>query len=106
MFPRNWRDDDNLQRTRSQCASFYLRIGTVCEYFDAFTSKEYHFPVFGIGSLIHTGIEIGDNFEAGFYAGRGSCLDIRTALRSSLQMVFIFFQMYFVFLSHKVQFFV
>ena len=43
--------------------------------------------VFGIGSLIHTGIEIGDNFEAGFYAGRGSCLDIETALRSSLQMV-------------------
>ena len=32
VFPRNWRDN-NVQRRRSQCASFYLRIGTVCQYF-------------------------------------------------------------------------
>ena len=32
VFPRNWRDN-NVQKRRSQCASFYLRIGTVCQYF-------------------------------------------------------------------------
>ena len=89
VFPRNWRDN-NVERRRSQCASFYLRIGTVCQYLKYHKFSQYFLSsisVFGIGSLIHTGIEIGDNFEAGFYAGRGSCLDIKTALRSSLQMV-------------------
>ena len=42
VFPRNW-IDNNVPGKRSQCASFYLRIGTVCQYLSAFSSKEYHF---------------------------------------------------------------
>ena len=61
------------------------------------------FPVFGIGSLIHTGIEIGGIFEIENNSENLlSCGATLNAARPFLQLVFIFSQMYFIFLNQKV----
>ena len=61
--------------------------------------------VFGIGSLIHTGIEIGGIFEIeNFSENLLSCGASLNAIRPFLQLIFIFSQMYFIFLNQKVMF--
>ena len=58
------------------------------------------FSVFGIGSLIHTGIEIGGIFEIENNSENLlSCGATLNAARPFLQLVFIFSQMYFIFLN-------
>ena len=61
------------------------------------------FLVFGIGSLIHTGIEIGGIFEIeNLSVSLLSCGTSLNAARPFIQLVFIFSQMYFIFLNQKV----
>ena len=60
--------------------------------------------VFGIGSLIYIGIEMGGLFEVGFLNNHlSTCGDIFNILRPTLQIAFVFFQMYFIFLNQKVK---
>jgi len=74
-------------RTHSNFGSFYLRLGTI---------------LFGIGSLIHTGIEVGGIFEIENISDNLiSCGASLNAVRPFLQLVFIFCQMYFIFLNQK-----
>ncbi len=51
--------------------------------------------------MIYSGIEIGIFFEVGFHLEE--CKDIMVLIRPFLQMVFVFVQMYFIFLNHKVR---
>ena len=56
--------------------------------------------VFGIGSMIYSGIEIGMFFELNMDE-TANCKNLFSVIRPLLQMVFVFVQMYFVFLNHK-----
>ena len=71
---------NKLHRPGVVYGSFYLRIGTVCmnicNKLPRIMQIMWTFLVFGIGSLIYTGIEIGDNIEAGPF-----CVNISTVLR-------------------------
>jgi len=76
-----------LSRPSAHYGAFFLRLGTV---------------FFGIGSLIYIGIEMGGLFEVGFQNNYlSTCGDMFNILRPTLHIVFIFFQMYFIFLNHK-----
>jgi len=76
-----------LPRPSAHYGAFFLRLGTV---------------FFGIGSLIYIGIEMGGLFEVGFLNNHlSTCGDMFNILRPTLQIAFVFFQMYFIFLNHK-----
>eukprot|EP00090_Calanus_glacialis_P007099 TRINITY_DN15569_c0_g1_i5.p1 TRINITY_DN15569_c0_g1~~TRINITY_DN15569_c0_g1_i5.p1 ORF type:complete len:810 (-),score=174.60 TRINITY_DN15569_c0_g1_i5:104-2533(-) len=76
-----------LPQPTAHYGSFFLRLGTV---------------FFGIGSLIYIGIEMGGLFEVGFLENHlSTCGDMFNILRPTLQIAFVFFQMYFIFLNHK-----
>ncbi|TRY73602.1 hypothetical protein TCAL_10164 [Tigriopus californicus] len=74
-----------LPRPRVHYGSFYLRLGCV---------------LFGIGGMIYSGIEIGMYFELNF-DGTSECKNLFSVVRPVLQMIFVFSQMYFVFLNQK-----
>lgn len=65
--------------------SFYIRMGAV---------------LFGIGSMIYCGIEIGVFFELRITKGSG-CQTMFVLVRPLLKMIFVFVQMYFIFLNQK-----
>ena len=56
--------------------------------------------VFGIGSMIYTGIEIGMFFELNMDK-TANCHNLFSVVRPLLQMIFVFVQMYFIFLNQK-----
>ena len=58
------------------------------------------FSVFGIGSMIYSGIEIGMFFELTMDKN-SNCSNLFSVIRPILQMIFVFVQMYFVFLNQK-----
>lgn len=74
-----------IPRPRVHYGSFYLRLGTV---------------LFGIGSMIYSGIEIGMFFELNM-DGSSDCKNLFSIIRPILQMSFVFVQMYFIFLNQK-----
>ncbi|CAB4062678.1 Proton channel OtopLc [Lepeophtheirus salmonis] len=76
---------DGIPRPRVHYGSFYLRFGAV---------------IFGIGSMIYSGIEIGMVFELNM-ANVSKCKNIFSIIRPILQMIFVFVQMYFIFLNQK-----
>lgn len=53
--------------------------------------------------MIYSGIEIGMYFELNF-DGTSECKNLFSVVRPVLQMIFVFSQMYFVFLNQKVCF--
>ncbi len=57
--------------------------------------------MFGIGSMIYSGIEIGMFFELNLDE-ESDCRNLFSVLRPILQMAFVFVQMYFIFLNQKV----
>ncbi len=57
--------------------------------------------MFGIGSMIYSGIEIGMFFELNM-DDEADCKNLFSVLRPVLQMTFVFVQMYFIFLNQKV----
>lgn len=57
--------------------------------------------VFGIGSMIYSGIEIGVFFELNMDEN-AECKNHFAVIRPVLQMAFVFVQMYFIFLNQKV----
>ena len=62
--------------------------------------------MFGVGGIIYVGIEMGGLFTVGLHSNNLiTCGEIFNILRPSLQIVFIFMQMHFVFLSHKMSVF-
>ena len=70
-------------------------------WFSIFWLFDYFFvSVFGIGSMIYSGIEIGMFFELNMDE-TANCKNLFSVIRPLLQMVFVFVQMYFVFLNHK-----
>ena len=77
-----------VPRPRAHYGSFYLRLGAV---------------VFGIGSMIYSGIEIGMFFELNLDE-ETDCKNLFSVLRPVLQMTFVFVQMYFIFLNQKVSY--
>ena len=96
--------------TNDQYGSFYLRLGTVRELFDTtlLTALRTLFTllVFGIGSIIYVGIEMGGLFTLGLHSNKlVTCGDVFNILRPSLQIIFIFMQMHFIFLNHKMNVF-
>lgn len=54
---------------------------------------------FGIGSMIYSGLEFGQYFEL---EPHDKCHNILLALTPATRMVFIFIQMYFIFLNNEV----
>ena len=62
--------------------------------------------MFGIGGIIYVGIEMGGLFSLGLHSNNLiTCGEIFNILRPSLQIIFIFMQMHFVFLSHNMKVF-
>ena len=61
----------------------------------------YNISVFGVGSMIYSGIEIGMFFEMRM-DDDAPCKNYFSLVRPILQMVYVFVQMYFVFLNQKV----
>ena len=59
-----------------------------------------YFSVFGIGSMIYSGIEIGMFFELNM-GKNAKCSNLFSVIRPLLQMIFVFVQMYFIFLNQK-----
>ena len=57
--------------------------------------------MFGVGSMIYSGIEIGMFFEMRL-DDHVPCRNYFSLVRPILQMVYVFVQMYFVFLNQKV----
>ncbi|XP_069978970.1 proton channel OtopLc isoform X4 [Penaeus vannamei] len=64
--------------------SMYLKMGAV---------------LFGIGSMIYSGLEVGQYFEL---KGDDNCADILLAIAPGARMLFTFIQMYFIFLNSRV----
>ena len=58
--------------------------------------------VFGIGSMIHSGIEVGMFFELRL-DGDTPCRNYFSLVRPILHLIYVFVQMYFVFLNQKVR---
>ncbi|XP_064637343.1 proton channel OtopLc-like [Lineus longissimus] len=63
--------------------SFYLRLGVVA---------------FGVGSMIHNGLEFSETFETEMWS---PCNNILSAVRPMLHLGFTFIQLYFIFLNSK-----
>ena len=62
--------------------------------------------MFGVGGIIYVGIEMGGLFSLGLHSNNLiTCGEIFNILRPSLQIIFIFMQMHFVFLNHKMSVF-
>ena len=59
----------------------------------------YLITVFGIGSMIKSGLHFGESFEM---AGVPECNNVLLAIRPMVQIVFTFTQLYFVFFNSKV----
>ncbi|XP_066984557.1 uncharacterized protein [Macrobrachium rosenbergii] len=64
--------------------SMYLKMGAV---------------LFGIGSMIYSGLEVGQYFEL---KSDENCADILLAISPAARMLFTFIQMYFIFLNSRV----
>ncbi|KAK4311564.1 hypothetical protein Pmani_016929 [Petrolisthes manimaculis] len=64
--------------------SMYLKMGAV---------------LFGIGSMIYSGLEVGQYFEL---QADDSCADILLVISPAARMLFTFIQMYFIFLNTRV----
>ncbi len=96
-----------LDPTRSaNMGSFYLRIGAVGNDNILIIFKNvfiilvtFCFQVFGVGSMIYSGLEFGQYFEM---TSNPDCDDIMLAVQPLARLLFTFFQMYFVFLNAKV----
>ena len=56
--------------------------------------------MFGIGSMIYSGLEVGQFFEL---RGDSNCNDILLAIAPAARMLFTFIQMYFIFLNSRVR---
>ncbi|CAK1578203.1 unnamed protein product [Parnassius mnemosyne] len=65
--------------------SFYLRMGAVA---------------FGIGSMIYSGLEFGQYWEL---ERNTNCHNVLLALTPATRMIFIFIQMYFIFLNNEMK---
>ena len=62
--------------------------------------------MFGIGAIIYIGIEMGGLFTLGLHSNKlVTCGEVFNILRPSLLIVFIFMQMHFIFLNHKMNVF-
>ena len=89
--------------------TFYLRLGTVSKWRTGGSwspALQLLCSVFGIGGIIYVGIEMGGLFTLGLHSNNLiTCGEIFNILRPSLQIVFIFMQMHFVFLNHKMKVF-
>ena len=55
---------------------------------------------FGIGSMIYSGLEIGQYFEL---ERNTKCHNVLVAVTPATRMAFIFIQMYFIFLNEEVR---
>lgn len=90
-------------RQRANRGTFYLRIGAVgmfavkkcCQVL----SENSSFAVFGVGSMIYSGLEFAQYFEM---SANPLCDGIMLAVQPASRMMFTFVQMYFVFLNAKV----
>lgn len=80
-----------VHRPVGHYGSFYLRLGTV---------------LFGIGSMIYSGIEIGHILYVGIFVNiTNHCKSIITIVRPALQILFVFGQMHFIFLNQTMNIF-
>ncbi|XP_064609588.1 proton channel OtopLc-like [Liolophura sinensis] len=73
----------SVDKVNSNTGSFYLRLGAVA---------------FGIGSMIHSGLQFGDYFEVEVI---DPCRHAVFAIRPIVHLMFTFVQLYFVFLNSK-----
>ncbi|KAK2720530.1 hypothetical protein QYM36_004416 [Artemia franciscana] len=84
IYHFSFRNNYGFHDTSHHRSSFYLRVGSV---------------VFGIGSLIYSGLDFGQNFEI---REDSSCQKLLRALSPLTKSVFTFIQMYFIFLNSKI----
>ena len=72
-------------------------------HFNSFIVLHFHSspppPVFGIGSLIYSGIEVGCQVE--WHLQAPACSDLLLALRPTLHILLVLLQTYFLFLNHR-----
>uniref|UniRef100_A0A6A7FU69 Otopetrin-2-like isoform X2 n=1 Tax=Hirondellea gigas TaxID=1518452 RepID=A0A6A7FU69_9CRUS len=76
----------NYTITESTHESMYLKMGAM---------------VFGIGSMIYSGLEVGQYFDL---KATPECADILFVISPVSRMIFTFIQMYFIFLNSRVAF--
>ena len=97
----NYRDQDQTMEVFTFVLEQCVRKNI---FFFSVFMKNYHkfifFTVFGIGSMIYTGIEIGMFFELNMDK-TANCHNLFSVVRPLLQMIFVFVQMYFIFLNQK-----
>lgn len=65
-----------------------------------FVSLLFSLTGFGIGGMIHSGLEFGKFFEV---SGKEGCSDPILAVKPLLHLIFTFSQLYFVFMNSKVE---
>lgn len=68
---------------------------------DHYDDNSGFISAFGIGSMIYSGLEFGQYFEL---QSDSKCHNFLLALTPATRMVFIFIQMYFIFLNNEVCF--
>ena len=78
------------EKNSSKCKKSFAKFFMIFSYFS----------VFGIGSMIYSGIEIGMFFELNM-GKNAKCSNLFSVIRPLLQMIFVFVQMYFIFLNQK-----
>ena len=96
----NYRDQDQTMEVFTFVLEQCVRKNIFFFSFYEKLSQIYFFTVFGIGSMIYTGIEIGMFFELNMDK-TANCHNLFSVVRPLLQMIFVFVQMYFIFLNQK-----
>jgi Otopetrin len=74
-------------------------IKSEMKYIYPASEKHLHLTVFGVGSMIYSGLEFAQFFEVDI---TNHCNDILNAITPAARMAFTFIQMYFIFLNAKV----
>jgi len=64
------------------------------------TDLYYSLAVFGLGTMIYNGLELGSFFEIPW---KSPCYQVLRGINPILQMIFTFSQMYFVFMNARVK---
>ena len=81
------------------CVSEQSVIKSEMKYIYPDSEKHLHPTVFGVGSMIYSGLEFAQFFEVDI---TNHCNDILNAITPAARMAFTFIQMYFIFLNAKV----
>jgi hypothetical protein len=97
---RNDSFEEHSVKENTNCVSTQkITIITKSINIDSFLFS-FYIKVFGLGTLIYCGLELGAFFEV---PSTSPCHDLVNGLNPALQIAFTFLQMYFIFMNAKVR---